>query len=89
LAQADLASIFAYGVENYGGGQAIAYSQRIEERFRQLLAYPYLGRSEPDLHRLIRSLACGSHRIHYSLDDDTIIIRRILHKSVDVKRWLE
>jgi toxin ParE1/3/4 len=89
LAQSDLAAIFAYGLENYGGLQAIAYSERIEVRFRQLLDHPKLGRVEPDLHRLIRSLDCDSHRIHYSLDEDTIVIRRILHKSVDVKRWLE
>jgi toxin ParE1/3/4 len=89
LAEADLVEIFEHGVDNFGVEVALEYLDRIEERFRQLIAYPKSGRAEPAIHPQIRSLACKAHRIYYSIEGDTITIRRILHMSMDAQRWLE
>lgn len=36
----------------------------------------------------IRSLPHGSHRLFYDVEPGRIIIMRVLHKSVDVGRWV-
>ena len=87
-AQADLAEITAYGAENFGAMRALDYLARIEQCFRQLSDYPKSGRADPAVHPRVRSLSCGSHRIYYSIDADTITVRRILHKASDAARWL-
>lgn len=88
-AQIDIAELVEFGVEQFGEGHAGTYLDRIEERFRLLLEQPEIGRAEPELHHRARSFPSGSHRIYYSIDGDTITIRRILHKARDVARWME
>jgi toxin ParE1/3/4 len=36
----------------------------------------------------IRSLPHGSHRIFYDVFEDRAVVRRVLHKAVDVARHL-
>ena len=89
LAEADLAAIADYGVDNFGVERALAYVDMIESRCRELLVYPERGRAERALRSDLRSLSIGSHRIYYSIDGDDLIVRRVLHKAMDVGRWLE
>ena len=88
LAQADLAAIAQNGVEKFGADQTLQYLDLFDARFRRLLEFPEIGRQEPDLHPQIRSLSCHAHRIYYSIETDTVVIRRILHKAMDVHAWL-
>lgn len=88
-ASADLDSIYEYGAKNYGVEAALAYIEGIDQRFRLLLDHPRSGRAENAIIPGLRSMPCRSHRIYYEIDDGTITIHRILHKSADAKRWLE
>ncbi len=88
LAQADLAGIRHYGVEQYGFGPAIAYIDSIERAFRQLLDFPESGIRHKRYNGIVRSLSCHNHRIYYDIADDAIVILRVLHKSMDAERWL-
>lgn len=87
-AQADIAEIVWYGAEHFGPARAKAYLERIELRYRQLRDFPESGRADTELHPQVRSISCGSHRIYYSIDDKGIVVRRVLHKAADARRWL-
>lgn len=82
-------SIFEYGLLHFGVDRVLAYLDNIESRFQQLLTYPRSGRIERDLPGAIYSSSCEAHRIYYELADDAVIIVRVLHKSVDVSRWID
>ncbi|MFY7837662.1 MAG: type II toxin-antitoxin system RelE/ParE family toxin [Novosphingobium sp.] len=88
LAKADLESIFEYGLLHFGSDRVLAYLDHIQSRFQKLLDYPRSGRIEPDLSGTTYSTSCEAHRIYYELTDDTIVIVRVLHKSMDVGRWI-
>lgn len=86
-AHSDIAAIVEFGVETVGPDRTTIYVDRIEHAFRRLLDHPLIGRREGDLHRRARSLSCGSHRIFCSVEDDEIVVRRILHKAADGQQW--
>lgn len=87
-ADADIAEMLRYGSENFGWAAAEAYAQSFEGRFDRLVAHPQIGIAHPELKSGLRSVPHGSHRIYYSVDGEVLTVRRILHKSRDVKRWL-
>lgn len=87
-ADADIADMLRYGAENFGWAAAEAYAQSFDPRLDRLLEHPRIGMAHPELKAGLRSIPHGSHRIYYSVEDDVLTIRRILHKSRDVKRWL-
>ena len=84
LAAADVDEIFEYGLLNHGPAEAVNYLDRIEVKYRLLLEHPRSGRAEPVLGTGIRSLPCGSHRIYYQIEDDTVLIRRVRHQAADI-----
>lgn len=88
LAEADLTATADFGLDNFGVERALAYIDAIESRCRELLHHPELGRAERALRPDLRSLSFGLHRIFYSIDGDDLIVRRVLHKAMDVGRWL-
>ena len=88
-AQADIVEIVRYGAEHIGPVRGKAYLARIDLRYRQLRDFPESGRADRDFHPEVRSISCGSHRIYYSIDDKGIMVRRVLHKAADARRWLD
>ena len=64
--------------------QAEAYVASFDESFALLFEHPRIGAVHPDVRPPIHSWRHGSHRIFYDIEDDMIIVRRILHKSMDV-----
>lgn len=87
-AQADLDEIRDHSVGQFGVDQTIAYLDGIERAFRQLLAFPKMGSTHATLIPEIRSIGCQQHRIYYALDRDRIVVVRVLHKAMDVERWV-
>jgi toxin ParE1/3/4 len=87
-ADADVVGILEYGAVHYGWDRAEAYAASFDESFAVLLEHPRIGALYPDVRPPIHSWPHGSHRIYYDIEGDTIVVRRILHKSVDVARWL-
>ncbi|MEK6542136.1 MAG: type II toxin-antitoxin system RelE/ParE family toxin [Pseudomonadota bacterium] len=87
-ADADLVSILDYGAEQFGWGSAADYVSSFEASFAMLCDHPEIGAIHPDIHPPIRSAAHRSHRIFYDVEESTIVIQRILHKAMDVRRWM-
>ena len=87
-AQADLDDIRDYSVEQFGRMRAAAYLDAIEQTFRRIIDHPEIGTMRSDLGGRLRSLPCGSHRVYYDLLDEVAVVRRVLHKAMDVERYL-
>lgn len=84
----DITKMLGYGAENFRWAAAEAYAKSFELRFDRLIAHRQIGMAHPELKSGLRSIPHGSNRIYYSVDNEVLTIRRILHKSRDVKRWL-
>jgi toxin ParE1/3/4 len=87
-ADKDLVDILEYGTANFGWDRAEAYAASFEESFARLIDHPHIGALHPEVCPPIHSWPHGSHRIFYDVEGDRIVVQRILHKSVDVARWL-
>lgn len=87
-ADADIVGIMEYCAVEFGWDKAETYVQSFDEAFALLVEYPEIGAVHPDVRPPIRSLAHGSHLIFYDVEAVTIIVRRLLHKAMDVGRWL-
>lgn len=87
-ANADLDGIFDYGAEAFGVDAAAAYVRRFDEAYALLREHPYAGPEHDRVRPPIRSLSCGGHRIFYDVLDDRVVVRRVLHKAMDVERHL-
>lgn len=87
-AQTDLNDIRDYSVEHFGSTRAILYLDAIEQAFRRIVELPYIGVSQPGLSAESRSLPVGEHRVYYSIEPETILVVRVLHKAMDAARHL-
>ncbi|MBA3836879.1 MAG: type II toxin-antitoxin system RelE/ParE family toxin [Sphingomonas sp.] len=87
-AENDLADIRDYSIEQFGVERAIAYLDGIEAAFRLIMDYPEIGGVHLKVTPPVRSYAVQLHRIFYSVEADVVLIVRVLHKAMDVGRWL-
>jgi toxin ParE1/3/4 len=87
-AQADLDGIRDYSIEHFGPERTLLYLDAIEQAFRRIIDHPEIGALQADFAERLRGMSVGVHRLFYRVDTDAIIIVRILHKAMDVSRWL-
>lgn len=87
-AQADLDDIRDYSLEQFGVEQAIKYLDAIEQTFRRLLDHPQIGSRQIDIGEAVRSYPVGDHRIFYEARPGQVHVIRVLHKAMDVERWV-
>ena len=85
-AAADLDGIHEYSVENFGAVQARNYLNRLHERFEILAQQPMLGRQADHFAPKLRRYEYRSHVTFYIPEDGSVMIVRVLHKSMDVSR---
>lgn len=85
---ADIDDIAAFSVEKFGTDVADAYLTGLEVRCEQLCEFPAIGAIYPRLRPATRCLIYRSHRIFYNINDDHVLIVRILHQSRDVETAL-
>ncbi|QYO75220.1 type II toxin-antitoxin system RelE/ParE family toxin [Devosia salina] len=79
-AEADLKDIFLYTLETFGSRQAQRYLRDLGAVFEMLGDFPELGRTfEADS----RSFIHGSHIVIYRVEDDVVLIGRVLHGARD------
>lgn len=85
-ARADLLSIGAYTLKNWGALQAQRYLDAFEDCLNLLAGKPSLGRPcewvRPKLHRFEK----GRHVFFYRREGDGILVSRILHQSMQPDR---
>lgn len=89
-AEQDIDDIALYTLKEYGQKQQDLYLSLIEQEFYTIAENPFIGRGHSDLSDNIQIWTVGKHIIVYTVNDktDSICILRILHQSVDVKRYV-
>ncbi len=88
LAEEDLINIWIYGYHKWGIAQADNYADSLEAKFKSLAQLPKKYSVRNKLNPPVRICPHVSHIIIYTIEDDAILIIRVLHKSMDVKRHL-
>lgn len=83
-ADSDLEAVAIYGIEQFGAAQADLYQDEMFKQFDLLAEYPRLGLPIPHPSRELYRFGYGSHVIIYSIEPDSLTIRRILHGRMDV-----
>ena len=87
-ADADIEDILLYGIERFGAETAEAYVRGFGDCFALIAAHPAIGPMHDTVRPPVCSLPHGSHRLHYDVLPDRIVVRRVLQKAMDVERWL-
>jgi toxin ParE1/3/4 len=87
-AQADLDDIRDYSLDRFGNRRAILYLDAIEHALRRLLDHPQIGSQHADIGEAVLSYPIGEHRIFYEARAGHVYVIRVLHKVMDVERWV-
>ena len=85
-AEEDLTDILQYTLENWGEEQLLAYRAILDKAFSTLRGNPQIGMRRPEISREHRIFPAGSHIIVYRVSDVAILVSRILHVRMDVRR---
>lgn len=75
----DLEWIAEMGIAQFGGRQARLYLARIIAMFDTLAQNPMLGIERHSAHGPVRLMPSGRHHILYVIENDDIVILRIVH----------
>ncbi len=87
-AKNDLTDIYVHGFLKFGEAQAEKYFAELEDCFAVLGNAPLIYRKRTEFTPPIRIHHRGRHLVIYMIQDDRILIIRIHHDSMDVKRHL-
>jgi toxin ParE1/3/4 len=82
-ADADLLQAFQY-LYPRNAAAAEALVQELDRKFDNLSHFPFIGRERTSLGSGLRSLVAGTHVIFYKVEDDRIIVVRVLDGRRDI-----
>ena len=84
----DLIEIYGYGYEELGYSQAERYYTELVETFQLLANAPHICPERSEFVPPVRIHHHGRHLIVYTVENDHILIVRVLHDRVDLNRQL-
>ena len=82
-AQRDIDGILLYTTERWGAYQRRRYQQKLRGALRALKDHPERGVLREEYYPGCRRLPVEHHLVYYHLDDENIVIDRVLHGSQD------
>lgn len=82
-AEDDLQFIAEHGVVQFGPRVSRSYALRLLGMFDTLASNPQIGSERHAANRLIRLMPCGAHNIIYVVENEDVIILRVLHGLQD------
>jgi toxin ParE1/3/4 len=85
----DIADILLYTLQTWGEAQAQTYGAAINKTLTLLSANPELGRKREEIHPGCRSYRVQQHSIYYVIQQNTIIVSRVLHNKMDARRHVQ
>ena len=88
-AEADLIDIFLESAQRFGMKQADIYAAKLSACFELLDTLPSMARERLEISPPVRVHFHGSHVIAYAIDEDDIVILRVLHERCDWERELQ
>ena len=87
-AERDIYEIHEFGSLNYGTDQADRYVDALRGMFDFLARFPLVARERANMRPPVRLYPYGAHNVIYRVDDNELLIVRVLHHSADWKDWL-
>lgn len=88
LADEDLIDIYLYGSQNFGQTKAESYFEEINQVFLFLAENPLVSNERQEFVPPVRIHPHGKHLIVYTMEDDFLLIVRVLHQRMDIKQYL-
>ena len=85
-AVADLDRISAEGALRWGFERSERYELELADMFDQLAAMPHMAPVRQAARSEVRLMPCGSHHVVYVVDNEDVVILRVLHGLQD---WFE
>lgn len=79
----DLDRLAADGAVRFGFEQSEVYEQKLVATLDALAAMPYLGPERQASQQVVRLMPSGSHNILYIVENEDVIILRVLHGLQD------
>ena len=83
---ADLDRISAEGAVQFGFVQSEFYEHKLVEMLDTLAARPYLAPERRAAHGRVRLMPCGVHNILYMVENEDVVILRVLH---GLQNWFD
>ena len=80
-AERDIDSTYEYTILNFGPDQARTYLYELEQRFSDLVTNPLLWQAVDHIWPGYRRSVYKKHSIYYRLEDDAVLIIRILGRE--------
>jgi toxin ParE1/3/4 len=84
----DVIEIFVSGVREFGERQAARYHAALVEAFEFVAAHPLAARERKEYVPPVRMHFIGAHVVAYVVDEDHVLIVRVLHGRQDWERHL-
>ena len=88
-ARSDIVEIDEWGYQQFGEEVADDYLRKLHSAFDQLADHSLSGKATPEYGKRYRCLVHRKHRIFYVVDNDVVLVVRILHHAMDAKRALQ
>ncbi len=88
-AASDIEEITAFSVAQFGVEVAGDYLTGLELACELLREFPEMAAIYPRIRPEMRCLIYRSHRIFYRVDEEQVLVVRVLHHARDVKRALK
>jgi toxin ParE1/3/4 len=85
----DISSIYEYGIEKFGLGQAKAYLLDLQDTFQTLAENINIGNDASEFLPSLRRFVYKSHMIFYLQSESGVFVIRILNQSMDYQHYLK
>ena len=85
----DLINLYLHGFKSFGEAQAEQYYFELEDCIKLLSETPLMCRERTEFIPAVRIHHHGSHLIIYLIQEDHLLVVRILHDSADIQRHLK
>jgi len=88
-AENDLIEIYRYGFINYGENKADQYIETLKEKCQFLTDMPNLCPNRDEFNPPVKIHHHRKHLIIYVIEDDDILIVRVLHDRMEIQQHME
>jgi toxin ParE1/3/4 len=87
-AEEDFADILQYTLETWGETQMLTYRDVLDNALKTILQHPGIGYKRPELSVNHRLYLAGQHIIIYRVNNQAVLVSRILHQRMNVKQYV-
>ena len=84
--QRGVREVLQYSWRTWNDRQRAVYKASLDDAFRRIAGFSLLGRQRDDVRPGLRSLGVEQHVILYRVDDEEVVVLRVVHARQDISR---